>query len=658
MSPPGDDPLDQQARNEHGAEERSDDTDDKGRGEALYGAVTEDEEHDTGDDGRQVTVDDGRVGFRETVFDGQREPLAAAQLLLDTFVDDDVGIDGHTHRQDDTRDTRQRQHGAERHQDAHQQEDVGQQGDVGHPACGLVEQAHVEQHEDEGDHERKHTRVDRLLTQRGAHDGILDDLGRSGNLTRVEYVGKVFRLLNREVARDLRGTLVDLGVHAGCGIYVPVEDDGDAFADVLARQTRPLLRTLAVHGHRHLGRSAALGVLLRGARHDRPVQRSLAVGRGNLDGIKVVAAVDLIVALDTPLEVDVGREELAHRRVRQVFVDGSHVGLIGGTDGGPTRITRVEHGQQRVLRTVVAACVHLPGSGNGIGADLGDQACGVAGSGLLTDGLGFGRSGLGLRGGGELGQLGLDELIGGCQCGKHLAGIVGQPEFERRGTLQQVAHTLRLLHARQLDQDAVRVGQTHDVGLRNAEMVDTAAQDVERSGDGGIGFLLEDFLDVGIGAFERDVLAVGADEDRSQRTAVRKALVGLHEVGNIVFRGAVLQGRVGLGDGADEGGIVLAVAGERLDDILDLHLQHDVHTALEVETQVQFLLLALLVGELLEPEVINTQILNRIEVMLFGLALLVEGELRGVLRRLLLYAPRLEREGELVNTRKRQKDCE
>ena len=47
MSPPGDDPLDQQARNEHGAEERSDDTDDKGRGEALYGAVTEDEEHDT-----------------------------------------------------------------------------------------------------------------------------------------------------------------------------------------------------------------------------------------------------------------------------------------------------------------------------------------------------------------------------------------------------------------------------------------------------------------------------------------------------------------------------------------------------------------------------------------------------------------------------------
>ena len=142
-------------------------------------------------------------------------------------------------------------------------------------------------------------------------------------------------------------------------------------------------------------------------------------------------------------------------------------------------------------------------------------------------------------------------------------------------------------------------------------MIDTAAQDVERSGDGGIGFLLEDFLDVGIGAFERDVLTVGADEDRSQRTAVRKALVGLTKSEMIVFRGAVLQGRVASAMAPTKAGSFWLSPASALDDILDLHLQHDVHTALEVETQVQFLLLALLVGELLEPEVINTQILNR-----------------------------------------------
>ena len=44
--------------------------------------------------------------------------------------------------------------------------------------------------------------------------------------------------------------------------------------------------------------------------------------------------------------------------------------------------------------------------------------------------------------------------------------------------------------------------------------------------------------------------------------------------------------------------------------------------------------------------------------MLLRLGLLSDGELRGVLGRFLLYTPRFEREGELVNTRKSQKDRE
>ena len=297
------------------------------------------------------------------------------------------------------------------------------------------------------------------------------------------------------------------------------------------------------------------------------------------------------------------------------------------------------------------------GNSRGVGADLGEKALGFA-CGSPGGGSGFDGSDFGLLGGGSFAQLGLDELIGGGQCGKHLAGVVGQPEFERGGTLQQVAHTLRLLHARQLDEDAVRVGQAHDVGLRDAEVVDTAAEHVERRGDGGVGLALEDLLDVGVGAFERDVLTVGADENRRQRTAVGETLVSLHEVGDIVFRGALLQRGVRLGDGFDECGVVLAVAGKRLDDVLDLHFQHDVHTALEVQTEVQLLLLTLLVGEFLESEVIDPDILDRIEVMLLRLGLLSDGELRGVLGRFFLYTPRFEREGELVNTRKSQKDRE
>ncbi len=185
-------------------------------------------------------------------------------------------------------------------------------------------------------------------------------------------------------------------------------------------------------------------------------------------------------------------------------------------------------------------------------------------------------------------------------------------------------------------------------------MVDTAAQHVERSGDGRLRLALEQLRDIGVRAFERDVLAVGADEDRSQRTAVGQALVGLHEVVDIVLRGTLLDRLVRLGDGLREGGIVAAVAGERLDHILDLHLEHDVHTALEVETEVQLLLLALLIGEGLEAHIEHGQVLNRIQIVLLRGGLPVDGELRGILRRLLLHAPRLERERELVNACERQ----
>ena len=656
MTPFADDPLDQQARDEDGAEERGDDTDDQRRGEALNRTVAEDEQHDTRDDRRQVTVDDGRIGLRETVLDGQRKTLAAAKLLLDTFVDDHVRIDGHTHRQHDTRDTRKGQHGAERHQNAHQQEDVREQRDVGHPARRLVEQTHVEQHEDEGDHERDHTGVDRLLAQRRTYDRILDDLGRSGNLTRIEHVGQVLGLLDGEIAGDLRLSLVDLRVDAGSRIDVAVENDGDALADIFARHARPLLRTFGVHGHRNLGRGAALGVLLGGFRNDRTIERSLAVGRRNLDGVEVETTVDLVVALDAPLEHDVGGEQLADGRLGEVLVDGCHVGLVSGSDGGAACEAGIEDCKERVLRVVEVAFLNgdLGRGGRIGGADFGDQALGLGGGSPGGSGS-LGGSGLG-RSGGSLRQFGLDELVGSGKRGENLIGVVGGPELQRSGSLQQVADALRLLHARKLDQNAVRVREAQDVGLRNAEVVDTAAQHVERCADGSLGLLLEDLLDVGVRAFERDVLAVGAYEKLGDGTAVRKARIRLHEVGDIVGRRALLHRLVGHADRLDESRIVLAVAGQSLHDILDLHLQHDVHTALEVQAQVQLLLLTLLVGELAEAQVVNRQVLHRIEVMLFGLALLVEGELRGISGRLLLYATRLERKRELINTRESQQD--
>ncbi len=384
---------------------------------------------------------------------------------------------------------------------------------------------------------------------------------------------------------------------------------------------------------------------------DRTVERSLAVGRGDADGVEHVAAVDAVVALDAPLELDVGGEELAHGGIVEISLDGSHVGLVGGTDGGSAGERRIEHGEERILGAVVTCGLHgdrLLGL-----ADLGDQIAGLAGGGSVLRFLGDGLPD-GLARSVSLGLERTQILVGGHHRREDLVGVVGGPELERSGTLQEVADTLRLLDARQLDQDAVRIGQADDVGLRDAEVVDTTAEHVVGSLDGGLGLTLEDLFDLGVGALQRNVLAVGADEDRGEGAAVGLTLVSLDELADIILGRTLLHGFVGLGHGGDEGGIVLALTGQRLDEVLDLHLQHDVHAALEVETEVELLLLAVLVGVGDEAQVVDGQVLDRIEVVLLGLGLLLERELRGIGGRVLLDVPRFERERELENARKRQ----
>ena len=197
----------------------------------------------------------------------------------------------------------------------------------------------------------------------------------------------------------------------------------------------------------------------------------------------------------------------------------------------------------------------------------------------------------------------------------------------------------------------MRVGQTHDVGLRNAEVVDTAAQHIERSSDSSLGLTTQHLLDIFVRALQQDILAIGAYEEGRERTTVGLTLVDFYEVGDVVLRRTAFEVGVCLLDGSDEGGILRAVAGQSLHNIFHLYLEHDIHTTFQVETQVQLLLLALLVGKRLEAQVVNRHILDRIQIVLLRLGLFLEGERGSILGRLLLYATRLNRERELVNAR-------
>lgn len=112
-------------------EERADDTDNQGGGEALDRTCTEEEEYDTGDDRGQVGVEDGGEGVGITVGDGGAHILACTKFLLGALEDKHVGVNRHTEGKHDTGDTREGQHGLEGGEDSEGEEEVADKSEVG-----------------------------------------------------------------------------------------------------------------------------------------------------------------------------------------------------------------------------------------------------------------------------------------------------------------------------------------------------------------------------------------------------------------------------------------------------------------------------------------------------------------------------------------------
>ena len=571
--------FEDQAGDEDGGEHRGDDTDDERGREALDRTGAEEEEHETRQEGGHLAVDDGGVGVLVTVGDSLAQALAGLELFLDALVDDHVGVHGHTQRQDETGDTRQRQDGAEGGQGAEEQHDVGQQRDVRGHTRSLVEEEHVDEDEAERDQEGNETGADGLGTEGRADDLLLDDRSRGGQLTGLEDVGKVGGLLDGEVAGDGGGTSGNLVLDGRIGIDRAVEHDGDLAADVLLGQAGPDVGAFGVHGHGHTRvTAAALVVVHVGVGHDTAVERGLAVTGGGLDGDELVDVVALHVLgrLDGPHRAEFRGEDGLDLRHVEILVDLGRVGGGGEADAGVA--AHAGRAEDRVERI-------------GLAGGLETGVLGVLGLDLLGDDIVGGGSlgGRGFADGEDLREAG----VGLVEVGGHFVIGERRPEFEGRSALEQLADTLRLLHARELHEDAAGVAELLDGRLRDAETVDTVAQDVERVGDGALGFVLDDGDDLLVGGLGLDAVAhlVGT-EDLREAHAAGDLLPGVTEQGDEVglrIDAALFGERQGLQELRG-----LVAAGEGAHQVLELDLQHDVHTALEVEAEVDLLVLDLL----------------------------------------------------------------
>ena len=183
--------------------------------------------------------------------------------------------------------------------------------------------------------------------------------------------------------------------------------------------------------------------------------------------------------------------------------------------------------------------------------------------------------------------------VGGIQI--HLVALVSGPELQGSGSLQEFTHTLRILHTRQFDEDLAGIAHLLDVGLGDAETVDTVTEHVEGVVHGALCLAADHVHNFPVGGFGLDLVAEFVGAEHLCHAAGGGHLVpGFLEQADEVLAGVYVIGLC-LGQGGNEIR-VRAVAGESLHQVFQLHLQHYVHTTLEVQTQVDFLLLDALVS--------------------------------------------------------------
>ena len=153
--------------------------------------------------------------------------------------------------------------------------------------------------------------------------------------------------------------------------------------------------------------------------------------------------------------------------------------------------------------------------------------------------------------------------------------------------MEELTHALRLLDTGHLHHNAAFLTlEGLDVGLHHAEAVDTGAEHVVRVVDGTLHFAAQHLLHFLVGALRGDLVAqLLGGKQLSQRAFGGQFTIVLDEKRDKIF--LALSGLLGglLHSLAECFVGFFLVVGERLHHVGHAHFQHDIHTALQVQTE-------------------------------------------------------------------------
>src|SRR5450756_420529 len=233
------DQVEEEVRHEDRGEDRGEKADDEGDGEALDGPRAELEQEEGGGDRRDVRVDDRAPGALEAEVDRGLRSLAVVHLLADAFEDEDVRVDRHADREDETRDARQRERRVDVRHRPEEDERVQDEGEDRIHAGEAVIENHREEDTDHAHDRGEDAFLDRVEPERRPDRALLEDDHLGWERARAEDEREGVGLLGREVALD-DAALLDLTVDVRRGLNALVEHDREALVDVLARDLREL----------------------------------------------------------------------------------------------------------------------------------------------------------------------------------------------------------------------------------------------------------------------------------------------------------------------------------------------------------------------------------------------------------------------------------
>ena len=433
----------------------------------------------------------------------------------------------------------------------------------------------------------------------------MDDVDTRLQITGVEHSGKVLSLFDGEVTRDFGVTVRNLVLHGRGGIDELVKHDGDtgrivgrALGSCLAGDLAPLFSSLVFHGHSD-DHAVVLVNILTGIADHTCAAESLRAQQGSHTVVFLSQRIERICGArafqflrGAPIENDIRIAE-DFLEIGEHLVNLRHVSLTEVSDdieaAGDGMAEDRALANLFIFVLILVIGIHrfrvLRRSEVGVGIQRS-----IEGSVSLRLGFSsfrvlelFGQFGIGFH----------ETLLDGL-ASHHVS--IDFPELQFGGALQQVSDTLGFLHTGQFHEDTAAL-QHLQVGLCHTETVDTGAQDLERAID-NLATLLADEADnlIVSGILDTGALAeIGAQVGIVHVLRLLLRIEALHEnIDKVTVHGLGVLGLRLLESVLEQR--VLDIHSQALHSVGDGDLQRHIHTAFQVQTQVQFFVLTLFVS--------------------------------------------------------------